>query len=106
MLMRPAFYFSAAAILLTAFASLSRSDELQTSGGKTLPGELVSVDAKAVVMRGSAGNVRTPTGEILQVHLQRETAIPADIKYTDIELTDGSLLHCVSFSLREKQVEA
>jgi len=99
-------HLSSLFILLLATASLSFADEVQTTTGQTLQGELLIVDSKGVVVRASAGNIRTAIREILQVRMQREGAIAPDAKYCDLELTDGSLIHCSSFSLKGKQIEA
>ena len=44
--------------------------------------------------------------QVLQLDLAEPTAPPKkDVKYTDVELSDGSLLHCVKVVLKGKQVE-
>src|SRR5215472_6917350 len=93
-------------IVLLGIASSVFGDEVQTTTGQTLQGDVVTVDSKGVVLRGRAGNIRTAVREILQVRMQREGAISPDTKHCDLELTDGSLIHCSSFSLKGKQILA
>jgi hypothetical protein len=93
-------------IVLLGIASSVFGDEVQTTTGQTLQGDVVTVDSKGVVLRGRAGNIHTAVREILQVRMQREGAISPDTKYCDLELTDGSLIHCSSFSLKGKQILA
>jgi hypothetical protein len=91
---------------LLLLACPSRGDELQSITGKILQGELISVDEKGVVLRGSNGKQHTPLSEILQIQIQREIPIPADVRYTDLELTDGTLIHCSAFAIKGKEIEA
>jgi NPCBM/NEW2 domain len=93
--------------LLTFFvgASLSLGAELHTLTGKTISGDLVKASEKEVVLSTSSGRVATPVSEILQIDFQREASLPAGAKYTDVELIDGSLLHCSRFVLKGKQAE-
>jgi hypothetical protein len=86
-------------------ASLSLAGELQTLSGKILNGELVSLTDKEVVFKAGTGQVTTPLADILQLELQREGTLPSGLKYTDIELIDGTLLHCSKFAVKGKDVE-
>jgi hypothetical protein len=78
--------------------------EVRTVSGKVLTGELLSLTDKQVVI--GSGNSRTTTlvSEVLNIDLQHESAPPTG-KYSDVELTDGSLLHCSRFALKGKEVE-
>jgi hypothetical protein len=92
------------ALLLCASASLG--GELQTLSGKILAGDLVSLSDKELIFRGPTGNVTTPIADVLQLELVRDTALPNGAKYTDIEMIDGTVLHCAKFALKGKNVEA
>jgi hypothetical protein len=77
--------------------------ELRTLAGKTVSGDLVSISDESIVLRTDAGEVSTPVAEVLSVDFQNTTQPAA--KYSDVELTDGSLLHCSRFTLKGKEVE-
>jgi hypothetical protein len=44
--------------------------------------------------------------DIVLVDLGNKVAAPGKVKYTEIELTDGSVLKCTSFQIKGKKVEA
>src|SRR5258706_12111658 len=92
--------FRAFAVSLLVVPFLTAAD-LNTLKGKKLTGELVSADDQAIVIKTAAGNVATPVPEALQLTLPATPAKMPD-KYTDVELIDGSLFHCKSFSFKGK----
>jgi hypothetical protein len=92
-------------LALLICASVSLGGELQTLSGKVLTGEVVSLSEKEVVFKTATGQVTTPVNDILQIELQREGTLAAGLKYTDIELADGSVLHCTQFAIKGKDVE-
>lgn len=97
--------FPSACLALIAIASSLPAADLTTLKGKKLSGDLVSIDDKAVVIKSGGGEVSTPLPEILQLILQTPSAAKMPEKYVDIELIDGTLLHCSKFTLKGKQVE-
>src|SRR5262249_34641649 len=46
-----------------------------------------------------------PIQAVLDIDLQPVVPLPSGLKYTDVELTDGSLLHCSRFALKAQEVE-
>ena len=78
--------------------------ELHTLAGKHLTGDLVNLSEKEIVLKTATGLVSVPTSDVLGVDLQHEAAMPSGLKYTDIELIDGTLLHCEKFTLKGKTV--
>jgi hypothetical protein len=78
--------------------------KLRTLTGKSYEGDLVGISDKEIVFRGTDGPVNVPLKEVLDIDLATAAA-PTD-KYIDIEVTDGSLLHCSHFLLKKNQVEA
>jgi hypothetical protein len=78
--------------------------KLRTTTGKSLEGELVSISEKELVVRGKEGNVTVPMKEVLDLTLQAASP-PTEAKYSDVELTDGTLLHCVQVSIKKDKVE-
>jgi hypothetical protein len=91
-------------VAILVCSSLAAASELRTISGKVVTGELVGLSDKEVVLAGQSGRSVTPINEVLLVDLQRETALPSG-KYTDVELTDGSLLHCGKLHFKGAQVE-
>jgi hypothetical protein len=92
-------------LALLISATLSVAAELHTLSGKTVSGELVRISAKEIVLRTSSGEVATPVAEILQIDVQRPSPLPSSLKYADVELTDGTVLHCTGYTLKDKNVE-
>src|SRR5262245_41523596 len=94
----------ALSLLLT---STSLAADLRTLTGAAHKGELHKLDDKNVVLRTDGGPVTVPVGEILQLDFVPPGDLPPLAKdpFLDLELTDGSLLHCRSFALKGKQAE-
>lgn len=91
-------------IALFVCGSVVLGADLNTLNGKKLSGELSSIDDKAIVLNTSSGPVTTPMAEVL--HLDLNPVAPlTGLKFTDVELIDGSLLHCSQFVLKGKNVE-
>jgi hypothetical protein len=78
--------------------------KLRTLAGKTVEGELVNLSSKEVVVRSGEGPVAMPLAEVLDLEVQPSGAAPA-AAYADVELTDGSRLHCAQFTLKGSHVE-
>jgi hypothetical protein len=79
--------------------------ELTTLKGKVVKGDVVSVSDKAVVLDQAGTKVTLPILEVLQIDY-REVGKPATgATYADVELTDGSVLHCAKWGIKGKQVE-
>ena len=70
------------------------SADLRTLAGKNLEGELVAITDKEVVIAKDGKRTAVPFAEILQLDLQKATDVSASGVIIDVELTDGSLLHC------------
>jgi hypothetical protein len=81
-----------------------RAAELRTLKGETVTGDLVSINDKEIVLAKGAERVATPLAQVLQVDFGPAGKPPAG-PYTDVELTDGSLLHCHAFAIKGKDVE-
>jgi NPCBM/NEW2 domain-containing protein len=96
-----------AALLLIASAGLrpAIAADLRPLQGDTVKGEVVSLNAREVVIHGDGKDVTTPVEQVLQIDFGSAPK-PLPAKYIDVELADGSLLHCGQVVLRGKQVEA
>jgi hypothetical protein len=79
--------------------------KLRTLSSKEVSGDLVRINEKEIVIRDKdKKEVATPLLEVLDVELG-PAVLPAGTKYIDVELTDGSLLHCGQFTLKKREVE-
>jgi hypothetical protein len=97
-----------AALLVFAAAGLppAPAAELRPLQGDAVKGNVVSLNTREVVIHTADGkDVTTPVEQVLQLDFGPAGKPPAT-KYVDVELTDGSLLHCGQVTLRGKQVEA
>jgi len=94
-----------ALLLCASVLPAADTAKLRTLAGQTVEGELVSISEKEIVLRGKDGPVTTPLTQVIDLELQASTA-PSEAKYTDVELSDGSLLHCAQFTVKRDQVEA
>src|SRR5437870_12525984 len=69
-------------------------------------GEIIRLTDKELTWRDeSKSTVVEPIQAVLDVDLQPAVPLPNGLKYTDDELTDGSLLHCSRFALKSQEVE-
>src|SRR5262245_34247455 len=87
--------------ILLLVAPILTAADLNTLKGKKLTGDLVSIDDQGIVIKTDAGNISTPVPEALQLTMGAAPAKMPD-KYIDVELIDGSLFHCKSFSFKGK----
>jgi hypothetical protein len=102
----PAFR-SLLAVLACATLAMAEPVTVHTVAGKELQGELVRLDAAGIVVRvkdkGKEIEVKTTLTDVLDIQLQGTTA-PTALKYTDVELVDGTLLHCGEVRILEREV--
>ncbi|HEY8503251.1 MAG TPA: NPCBM/NEW2 domain-containing protein [Gemmataceae bacterium] len=90
-----------ALLALLAAAAPAFPADLQTLTGKRISGEVAAIDAKGITLRTEGGEVVVPLKEALLLDLGGKPAPPKDA-YIDVELTDGSLLHCTAFAIKGK----
>lgn len=94
---------SLAALLLVVVAAPAA--EIKTLKGELLTGDLASINDKEAVLQKGGDKIVTPLAQIVQIDFGPPGKVPAEAKFTDVELTDGSILHCSQFTLKEKTVE-
>jgi hypothetical protein len=101
---------SARRVLLTltliaacAGAGDCRAADLRTLKGDTISGDVVSLTDKEVVILRSGERVTTPLTQVLQIDYNPRGKPPTDA-FADVELTDGSLLHCSKFNITGKEI--
>src|SRR5260370_20153963 len=91
-------------VTLTLLAPITHAAELRTLRGDVHTGQLVSVSDSEVVFAKGADRITVPTGQVLNIELAPAERIPAENPYVDVELTDGTLLHCSECRLKRKTV--
>jgi hypothetical protein len=77
--------------------------ELRTLQGETISGDIVSITPREVVMLRAGMRVTTPVAQVLQIDCNT-AAKPPTVPYVDVELTDGSLLHCEKYTIKDKEI--
>lgn len=98
--------FIAAVGLLVVLLGGATADDLTTSGGKTLKGKLVGVDAQGVTFSTGDAQVKMPSRDIVMIDLGHKVApISKDTRFHEIELTDGSTLRIGRFVVKGKKFE-
>jgi hypothetical protein len=82
--------------------------ELTTATGKKLTGDLIRLDSKSVTLKTAGGEVTTPINEVLTIDFKSPAVPPPgpDARWDDIELIDGSVLHCKTFAVKGPFIEA
>ncbi|HTU23338.1 MAG TPA: NPCBM/NEW2 domain-containing protein [Gemmataceae bacterium] len=80
--------------------------KLYTLKGESLEGDLANITDKEIVLQVGGRSVATPLPEILNLVFPAVTPIKQlEGTYSDIELTDGSRLHCKEWTIKAKQVQ-
>ncbi|HXD86904.1 MAG TPA: NPCBM/NEW2 domain-containing protein [Urbifossiella sp.] len=98
-------YICRGLLVLSLFllASLASADDLTTTSGKKLTGTLVAVEKDGVSFKIGDGAVKVAGKDIVLIDLgHKPLSIAKDVKYQEIELTDGSKLRCAKFSIKKK----
>jgi len=89
---------------LIAAAPLNAA-ELRTLQGETISGDIASITAKEVTILRNGVRVATPLAQILHVDCNPAGKASAE-HFIDIELTDGTLLHCEKYTIKGRDVSA
>jgi hypothetical protein len=80
------------------------ADDVTTTAGKKVSGKLAAVDAKGVSLRLESALVDIPARDIVVVDLGNKVrALPKET-FTEVELTDGSILRGAKFGVKGKAV--
>ncbi len=95
--------------LLALFALVmpaAQAADLQTLQGKKVSGELLRVaEGKIIVKTDDQGEVATPIRDTLMVRLAGKPIDLTKATYTEVELLDGTRLHCTAYRLKGKRLE-
>src|SRR5262245_10565634 len=80
-------------------ASVAGADDLHTLGNKPVKGTVVGVSDKEITVRTEGGmTVATPIGQVLALDLRPVRGVDGGTKFSDVRLTDDTLLHCKAVS--------
>jgi len=85
-------------------ATVSHSADLHTLSGETITGDVVSITNKEVVIAVGGKNITTPLSQVLNLEYN-PPGTPITDPFNDVELVDGSLLHCETFTIDNKDIE-
>lgn len=89
-----------------AVVSSAPADDLTTANGKKVTGKLAAVTTEGVVFKIGETETKIPAKDIAVVDLGNKIVAPAaKAPYTELELTDGSVLRCSRFLVKGKTIE-
>jgi hypothetical protein len=89
--------------VLLLFATLASAADLTTVAGKKITGDVTVIGPQGIVIKTSNGDVTAALAEVLLVDLSQVTSIQT--KFTEIELIDGSQLHCSAVSFHQQEAK-
>ncbi len=91
------------AACIVFLASSVCAADLTTLSGKKFTGDVTSINAQGITLKAATGDVTTSLTDALLVELGSITSIQT--KFTEVELIDGSVLHCLAVTLKRQQAE-
>jgi hypothetical protein len=91
------------ALLLTS--SVGPAAELRTLTGESYSGDLVSLTDKEIIIKVDKKEVITPIAQVLYLSFQPPSSPKADVKFSEVELNDGSQLHCKTVVFNGKDMK-
>src|SRR5262245_24252354 len=96
-----------ALLVLLLLVPVAGAAELKTLKGDVIKGDVVSVSDKEIVIdTGGGKKVNTPIGQALALTLSEAyEKLGADVKFAQVELTDGSQLKCSAIALKGKEAK-
>jgi hypothetical protein len=96
------------ALALSLFTARAEADSLTTTDGKKIVGKLVAVDGQSVTFASADGNpIKFPSKDVHLVDLEHPIQpIPKDVKFQELELTDGSTFRIAKLAIKGKQIVA
>jgi hypothetical protein len=100
----PFFRTLSALAICTSLSFAGEPVKLRTLAGKVEEGELVSITDKEITLHGKEGPIKMPLAEALDLTLPYEASLPSD-NYSDVELTDGSVFHCLQYALKGTKLD-
>lgn len=104
MVRMPLFRATAALLLLASASFAADAAKLRTLAGKTYEGEWLGMTDKQVDFKAKEGPVSVPLAEVLDLELPHGTPADAAGKFTEVTLTDGTVLRCAQFAIKKSDV--
>jgi len=92
-------------LILLLCVSVGWSAEVRTLKGEVLKGNVTNISEKDITLLQGDTRTDVPVSQVLQVDFAEPGRLPADARYSDVELTDGTLLHCGRVLIKGKQAE-
>src|SRR5581483_10119414 len=77
------------------------SAELHTLKGDVLKGELETITDKEIVLKQDGKPSVTPLAEVLRIDFPAVAPVKLEGKYSDVELVDGSKIHCKEWTIKK-----
>jgi hypothetical protein len=91
--------------LILVLGQVASAAEVRLLNGTVQTGDLVALNEREITVKTASGPVTTALADVLEVKLEAPLGVGKGVKYADVELIDGSLLHCSKFTLKGKEVE-
>jgi hypothetical protein len=91
-------------LLLFLCVSTAPAAELHTLKGEVLKGDVQGINDKEIVLAVGGKRVATPLPQVLKIDFSAKKE-RLEEKYSDVELNDGTLLHCKDVAIKGKQIK-
>jgi hypothetical protein len=91
------------ALFLTS--AVSPAAELRTLTGESYNGDLVNLTDKEIIFKVDKKEITTPIAQVLYLSFQPPSSPKPDVKFSEVELNDGSQLHCKTVVFNGKDVK-
>jgi hypothetical protein len=91
-------------LVLLICASAGWGAELHTLKQETITGDLVGISNKEIVIARGPDKVTTPIDQALLLTFGPQTGALPNVPWVDVELTDGTQLHCAKFTVVKNEV--
>src|SRR5262245_54638572 len=97
--------FFRALVALLMIVVVSHAGEVTLLKGDPIKGDIVSVSDKQVVVKQGEKEVVQPIAQVLKVDFRDVGKVPAGKTFSQVELTDGTVVLASKWGLKKKQFE-
>jgi hypothetical protein len=87
-------------------ATVATATELKTLKGEVVKGDVVSITSKEIVVKVGEEEKTYALSQIATIDFSAAPKMAADAAYHDIELTDGTILHCSDIQFKGTEFTA
>src|SRR5262245_16377121 len=91
-------------LFVSLISTSALAADVQTLSGKKVSCDVVGLDKQTLVLKSADGEIRHPVADILLVGLNPGDQPPAG-SFHDLELTDGSVLHCTKLEFKPQSLD-